>query len=186
MSKSIIQGTTPYQHPLDLQIATEREVNGVQMGVLADGTPYLALRGPARMCGVEHSQIVRMTAAWLDSPLKPREQKIREVSRRGRLYRVLCSEPLWDDPSHVPPSVCMAVLEYYAFEAKGVDGTHAANSYRLLARKGFEAFIYSQVGYNPSGALILHGSNFMIASRSHITRSRIYISVFLRSLPISR
>ena len=47
---------------------------------------------------------------------------------------------------------CMAVLEYYAFEAKGLDGAHAANSYRLLARKGYEAFIYSQVGYNPSGA----------------------------------
>ena len=61
------------------------------------------------------------------------------VNRAGTIYHI------------VPPAVCMAVLEYYAFEAKGVDNAHAANSYRLLARKGFEAFIYSQVGYNPTG-----------------------------------
>jgi hypothetical protein len=147
--------TTPYQHSLDLQIAAEREVDGVQMGVLADGTPYLSIRGLARMCGVEHSQIVRLTAAWMETPLKPREAKIRELVRaqgaddRVAFFAVQRSGTIYHI---VPPAVCMAVLEYYAFEAKGVDATRAANSYRLLARKGFEAFIYAQVGYNPTGA----------------------------------
>jgi hypothetical protein len=50
----------------------------------------------------------------------------------------------------VPAAVCMAVLEYYAFEAKG-ESDQAAKNYRILARKGFSDFIYSQVGYNPTG-----------------------------------
>ena len=45
----------------------------------------------------------------------------------------------------------MAVLEYYAFEARADNG-QAAKSYRILARKGFNDFIYAQVGYNPTGA----------------------------------
>jgi hypothetical protein len=182
MVKPQFPGTSPYQHTLDLQIAAEREVDGVQMGVLADGTPYLALRGLARMCGVEHSQIVRMTAAWQEVPLKPREQKIREliraqgaddniafyaVSRNGTIHHI------------VPPAVCMAVLEYYAFEAKGVDSTHAASSYRLLARKGFEAFIYAQVGYNPNGAVDVAWKQFHDrVSLSYHTVPDGYFSVF--------
>ena len=50
----------------------------------------------------------------------------------------------------VPGPVCMAVLEYYAFEARG-ENDQAAKSYRVLARKGFNDFVYAQVGYNPDG-----------------------------------
>jgi hypothetical protein len=56
------------QLKLDLQIAAEREIDGVGMGVLNDGTPFLTLRGLARMCGVDIAAIVRMTAAWQDTP----------------------------------------------------------------------------------------------------------------------
>lgn len=52
----------------------------------------------------------------------------------------------------VPDAVCMAVLEYYAFEANSEGQAHALKSFRTLARKGFSDFIYSQVGYNPTGA----------------------------------
>jgi hypothetical protein len=41
-------------------------------------------------------------------------------------------------------------IDWYAFEARG-ENTQAAKSYRVLARKGFNDFIYAQVGYNPSG-----------------------------------
>jgi hypothetical protein len=46
----------------------------------------------------------------------------------------------------------MATLEYYAFEAKQANSDHAAKNYRLLARKGFNDFVYAQVGYNPGGS----------------------------------
>jgi len=49
--------------------------------VLSDGTPFLTIRGLARMCGVDHAAIVRITADWIIKPLRPRELKIRELVR---------------------------------------------------------------------------------------------------------
>ena len=145
--------TTPEQLRLDLQVAAEREVDGVVMGVLSDGTPYLTIRGLARMCGVDHTMIVRITADWLQRPLRPREQKIRELVRaQGADDTVAFIAVSKNGTIHhaVPAAVCMAVLEYYAFEAR-TEGDQAAKSYRVLARKGFRDFIYAYVGYNPTG-----------------------------------
>jgi hypothetical protein len=52
----------------------------------------------------------------------------------------------------IPAAVCMAILEYFAFEARQPGNDQAAKGYRVLARKGFRDFIYAQVGYNPTGA----------------------------------
>src|ERR1700733_4913188 len=46
----------------------------------------------------------------------------------------------------------MAVLEYYAFEARQGNSEQAAKAFRILARKGFREFVYARVGYNPTGA----------------------------------
>lgn len=146
--------TTPQQLKFDLDIAVEREIDGIGMGVLSDGTPFLNIRGLARMCGVDHSMIVRITNDWIDVPLKAREAKIRELVRdQGADDSVAFIAINKDGTIHhtIPAAVCMAILEYYAFEAR-TGSDVAATSYRLLARKGFNDFIYSQVGYNPSGA----------------------------------
>jgi hypothetical protein len=138
---------------LDLQVAAEREIDGVGMGVLSDGTPYLMLRGLARMCGVDHAAIVRITGDWLLKPLRPREQKIRELVRAQGADDSVAFMAVNKNGTinHIVPSaVCMAILEYYAFEARS-EGDQAARSYRVLARKGFHDFIYAQVGYNPTG-----------------------------------
>ena len=145
---------TPPQLKLDLEIAAEKEIDGIGMGVLSDGTPFLTLRGLARMCGVDIATIVRITAAWQEAPLKPREAKIKElVLAQGADDSIVFIAIFKNGVIHhaVPAAVCMAVLEYYAFEAKGEYG-QAAKSYRTLARKGFNDFIYAQVGYNPTGA----------------------------------
>lgn len=39
------------QFEMDLGIQKEVEIDGIGMGVLTDGTPYLNARGLARMCG---------------------------------------------------------------------------------------------------------------------------------------
>ena len=153
MSDLDVPSITPEQLKLDLKIAAEREIDGVGMGVLSDGTPFLTLRGLARMCGLPNSVIVRMTAQWLDNPLKPREQKIRELVRAQGAddsTSFFAIEKNGTINHIVPAAVCMAVLEYYAFEARS-ENDQAAKSYRILARKGFNDFIYAQVGYNPSG-----------------------------------
>lgn len=144
---------TPSQMKLDLKVAAEREVEGVGMGVFDDGTPFLNLRGLSRMCGVDIAAIVRITAAWQDNPQKPREAKIKELIRAQgaddtiAFYAV---EKNGQIQHLVPSTVCMAVLEYYAFEAR-TPSEQAAQSYRVLARKGFEDYVYAQVGYNPAG-----------------------------------
>lgn len=173
--------TTPAQMKFDIEIAAEREIDGVGMGVLSDGRPFLTLRGLSRMCGVDSAAIVRMTAAWQEVPLKPREQKIRElvraqgaddtvaffaIEKNGTIYHA------------VPAAVCMAVLEYYAFEAK-TGNDQAAQSYRTLARKGFSDYIYSLVGYNPSGAVDVAWKQFHDrVSLSYHTVPDGYFSIF--------
>lgn len=154
--------TTPVQLDFDLQIAAEREVDGVQMGVLSNGSAFITLRGLARMCGVDHSMIVRITEGWTDALPKPRERRIRElvkqqgaddsrafiaIEKGGVIYHA------------VPDAVCMAVLEYYAFEAKP-GSEQAQTAYRTLARKGFRDFVYAQVGYTPNSALDLAWQQF--------------------------
>ena len=44
----------------------------------------------------------------------------------------------------------MAVLEYYAFETEQASSDQALENFRRLARKGFQDFIYSAVGYDPN------------------------------------
>lgn len=163
MSKSNDLVTGREQLRLDLQVAAEREVDGVGMGVLSDGTPYLTVRGLARMCGVDHAAIVRITGDWLLTPPRPREQKIRELVRAQGADDSIAFMAVNKNGTinHiVPAAVCMAVLEYYAFEARSGGNDHAARSYRILARKGFNDFIYAQVGYNPTGAVSIAWQQF--------------------------
>jgi hypothetical protein len=178
-SSSVV--TTPHQLSLDLDIAVEREIDGVGMGVLSDGTPFLNIRGLARMCGVDHSAIVRITGDWLETPLKARERKIRELVRaQGADDTIAFFAINKDGTIHhaIPAAVCMAILEYYAFEAR-TDNEDAAKSYRVLARKGFNDFIYSQVGYNPTGSAAVAWQQFHDrVSLSYHTVPAGYFSVF--------
>lgn len=173
--------TGPEQLRLDLDIAVEREVDGVGMGVLSDGTPFLNVRGLARMCGVDHTMIIRITSDWVQSPLRPREQKIRELVRaQGVDDSVAFIAINKNGTIHhaVPAAVCMAILEYYAFEARSESDT-AAKSYRVLARKGFNDFIYAQVGYNPTGAASIAWQQFHDrVSLSYHTVPDGYFSIF--------
>ncbi|WP_082515723.1 hypothetical protein [Sphingomonas sp. Leaf412] len=154
MTNLVPQSITRKQYNLDLEIEVEREVDGIGMGVLSDGSPFLNIRGLASMCGVDSSMITRITGDWIATPLKPREQKIRELVRAqgsDDAVAFIAIEKNGTINHIIPSAVCMAVLEYYAFEAK-TSSDKAAQSYRILARKGFQQFIYAQVGYNPSGA----------------------------------
>ena len=141
------------QLSFDLEIETEREIDGVGMGVLTNGAAFLTLRGLARMCGIDHSMVIRITSEWQETPLKPRAAKIREMIRAQGAddTRAFVAIQKGGSIHHaVPDAVCMAVLEYYAFGSTG-NNDRALKSYRLLARKGFRDFVYAQVGYNPSG-----------------------------------
>lgn len=48
-----------------------------------------------------------------------------------------------------PDTVCLAILEYYAFEAGQHCRERARKNFRILAGKALQEFIYTQVGYDP-------------------------------------
>jgi hypothetical protein len=146
---------TPVQGVLDLQIQKEIEIDGVGMGVLTDGTPFLTGRGLARLCGVDSSRISEIAADW-DSPtpkpitatikrlLKARnfpvpEHPYIEIKQRNGLTFHAYSDV-----------VCLAVLEYYAFDAGSAVREQALKNYRVLAGKALHDFIYANVGYDPN------------------------------------
>jgi hypothetical protein len=112
---------TSQQLEFDLQIEKEIEVNGIGMGVLNDGTPYLTGRGLARMCGIVQNAVVELTNHWSSSPPRPREAKIKDILKQQGLEFASPFLPIEKDGvTHYayPDAVCMAVLEYYAFEAR--------------------------------------------------------------------
>lgn len=130
----------------------EVEFDGVAMGVLSDGTPYLHLRGLAKLCGIDSGMLSRLVGNWREERSKPRGQKIAELLEqqgfRGDSLHITTMGPLGETPAYTD-AVCMALLEYYAFDAKQGSPETAQRNYRLLARKSFQKFIYDGCGYNP-------------------------------------
>jgi hypothetical protein len=140
------------QLQLKLYPVTEIEVDGIAMGVLSDGSPYLTLRGLARMCGVDHTALLRLAQNWDEEKYKPRGLKIREMlSAQGHSGESLYirTQTKGGETHAYTDAVCMAILEYYAFDATQGSNEIAIKNYRLLARYSFRSFIYNRCGYDP-------------------------------------
>jgi hypothetical protein len=149
-SKNIVSA----QGTLDLRIDRERDVDGIGMGILTDGTPFLNQRGLARMCGVQNAHIGFLGGEWNEP--KPRTLAVKKIlASRG-----------YDDVESpfikvrhgstvmyaYPDYVCLAVLEYYAFEAGPNIQEEAKQKYRWLAGRSLRDVIYDQLGYQPASA----------------------------------
>jgi hypothetical protein len=139
--------TTPRQ--LSLAIEKEVEIDGIGMGVFSDGTPYLTGRGLSRLCGVDNATIVRIGAEWAEPLQRPRISKIKELLE-AKGISVDSPYISIDGNNYWTGSVCVSVLEYYAFEAAQGDNRIALQNYRVLAGEGFQRFVYTQVGYDPN------------------------------------
>ena len=149
------QGATDKQRTLPLGIARQVEIDGVGMGVLSDGTAFLTGRGLARLCGITHAQIQRLSTDWITGADKARIETIKGIVRqRGfsdeRPYISL------DQRSGMflayPDFVCLAVLEYYAFDT-AEPTPEARKNFRLLAGAALREFIYKEVGYDPTNSV---------------------------------
>lgn len=130
----------------------EVERDGIAMGVLSDGTPYLHLRGLARLCDVDSGMLSRLAGNWAEERLKPRGQRISELLTQqgfeGGALHLMTMGPQGPTPAYTD-AVCMALLEYYAFDARQGSPEVAQRNFRLLARKSFRKFIYDGCNYNP-------------------------------------
>jgi len=144
--------TAPTQLALDLKIAREVEIDGIGMGVLSDGTAYLTARGLARICGVDHTQILELGQDWRATSPRPRTRRIKDALQQQGLHMPMPFLSIKVDGTvhnAYPEVVCMAVLEYYAFDATQGSRDTALRNYRILARRSFREFIYAQCGYDP-------------------------------------
>jgi hypothetical protein len=79
----------PNQGVLDLQITKQIEIDGVGMGVLSDGTPFLSGRGLARLAGINNARIVELSAEWDSTTSDSAVNKIKAIlaSRGVNLIR---------------------------------------------------------------------------------------------------
>ncbi|TAU80480.1 hypothetical protein ELI41_29690 (plasmid) [Rhizobium leguminosarum] len=148
---------THSQLKLDLGVEVEGDVDGIEMGVLENGMAYLTQRGLSSICGAARSTIQEITKEWEDSygsGLEPRGRAqffsnyLREA---GYDAYTLYMEVERNGSPHYAYSeiVCMAFIEFFAFEAQRTNNTAMVN-FRRLARYGLNKFIYDALGYRPT------------------------------------
>lgn len=143
----------PKQGELPFKVERQTEIDGIGMGVLKDGTAFLTGRGLARLVGIENLHIRTISQQWNDDPPKPRIAGIKAILDRVGVSAPMAHIETTDGSRTIhafPDSVCLAVLEYYAFDADKPREA-ARDNYRILAGKALQELIYSQVGYDPTG-----------------------------------
>lgn len=133
------------------KVEKQIEHDGIEMGVLENGIPYVTQAGLARMCGIDERVLNRLASNWKEERLKPRGIEIDKLLKKQDFNE----ETLFLKSKHkgrivnaFTEPVCFAVLEYYAFITDDPRET-AVDLFRYLARKTFRDFIYIAVGYNP-------------------------------------
>ena len=60
------------QNPTLFHVERQVERDGVEMGVLENGLPYLSERGLSKMCGIHRTVLNRLAVNWIDERTKPR------------------------------------------------------------------------------------------------------------------
>jgi hypothetical protein len=146
---------SPLQASLPLGIEKDTDLGGIGMGVLSDGTPYLNQRALAVLCGVQNAHIGTISSQWNDAEEKPRIRAVKTILGKAGYSAKAAHVEIWSKGRlHYcyPAEICLAVLEYYAFDAGTNCQSEARDNFRLLAGSKLRELIYSQVGYDPSGA----------------------------------
>lgn len=141
----------------------EAEIDGIEMGVLEDGTPYLTGRSLARFCGTAPSTIINQEHLW------------RAGKRDGKLAKMLVRNGV-NKPSLVTPirsatgatlenaypdDICILFLSYYALHADEPK-EQAKHNLQLLAQKTLRELIYEATGYKASNPWQQYHDRLMI------------------------
>jgi hypothetical protein len=142
------------QGSFGLGINCNADVGDIGMGVLSDGTPYLNQRGLAALCGVQNAHIGTISSQWNELELKPRIKTIQTTLASAGWHASRAHvEIIHAGRTHFcyPAEICLAVLEYYAFDAGANCQPEARSNFRMLAGSKLREMIFNQVGYDPSG-----------------------------------
>lgn len=148
---------SPKQGVLDIGVQIQKDVNGVEMGVLENGMPFLTQSGLARIAGAARSVIYDITQEWAEHF----DDEVLTKNRYSWLRQYLAEKGYNEPQLHIetksagqahyayPDIVCMAIIEYYAFEAQNKNQT-AMDNYRRLATYGLQKFIFDALNYTPA------------------------------------
>lgn len=164
---------TPKQILLDLEVEVQRDVNGIEMGVLENGIPFLTQRGLALAAGAPRSAIQDLSQEWVDhyddnALTKDRISFIKQyLFERGYTDRTLFIETFREGKPHYayPDIVCTAIIEYYAFESRA-PSQQAIDTYRRFASYGLQRFIYDSLNYTPADKWRYHNDRVSMLSDS--------------------
>ena len=153
----------PYREiPLFVPEATVEKGEGNLFGVLKSGQPYVSESALAAMCGVDRKVLSRLSANWPEESEKPRGSWIKQrLAESGFTESELSIKVRHNgrDVNAYTEQVCMAVIEFYAFESNE-PREKAKNLFRTLAKTSFRQFIYALVGYAPTTSVIDSWRNF--------------------------
>jgi len=134
---------------------TQVTINGIEMGVLDNGIPYLTESGLAGLCAVDRKTISELASEYSQNISRPRVDWVRQ-----KLATFGYSEPtlylkamnMGIEVNAYVPQVCVAILEYYAFNVSNPN-PNVTNFYRSLVGVSFQEMIYRAVGYDPRQSL---------------------------------
>ncbi|MCI5220005.1 MAG: hypothetical protein D3914_12660 [Candidatus Electrothrix sp. LOE2] len=125
--------------------------DGIEMGVLENGMPYLSQRGLVKMAGIPRTTFQNFSLNW---------PSIKETETGKDINKLLLQSGYDEDDLFIKievngqvtyaytEPVVLAILEYYAFDAEKKSEV-AQNSYRILTKAGFRLFVYQYTGYTP-------------------------------------
>lgn len=182
-----IHSLSATQQPTLFHVELQVERDGVEMGVLENGLPYLSERGLAKMCGIHRAVLNRLAANWFDERTKPRGKAIDKLLASSGFDNPTLFIPCEVDGQQInayTEPVCLAVLEYYAFDASEQKEA-AQHAFRTLARKTFRAFVYEAVGYSPKNRFIENWKHYV--DRVDMVKSSVptgYFCIFSEIAPM--
>lgn len=140
-------GNFSADNPMLFNVYLEKDIEGVTMGVLDNGIPYLTEQGLAQLCGIHRRGMYRISQEWYNNIDNRRNNKIKELLPNFKDDNLFIKVKLNNSVNNVYiEDVCMAILEYYAFHSTKKN-EKAQFAYRTLARTSFRLYIYEKLGY---------------------------------------
>lgn len=140
----------PEQLPLRIDTPPEGALQGIEMGVLPDGTAFLSQRGVASICGVQFSVISEFAQEFNLGQSTPRVAALRGHLEEAGWFQPI-STPLQHQSRSIvayPDKVVIAFLQYYAFNSR-TPSRQAARALGLLANKSLRDLVYTALGFEP-------------------------------------
>lgn len=143
--KVAVLGQPEFEFMSNVHITTS---TGIELGVLEGGIPYLSQRGLVEMSGIPRTTFQTLSDNWEEAKNTGTASEINKIlEKKGYTENFLYIKVKTKDGRTIyayTETVCMAVLEYCAFDRKT---DKAIQSLRTFLDLGFRSFIYQAAGY---------------------------------------